>query len=112
MKVQKLPFKEVKEIRHNPIGLVCILNSTLLFMTLFLVIFYIIQANIVTANRHKINLLREDLGFLNETLSSLEIKKTSFEDTFLVLNFALSHNMVEAKDAVYLFEKGNVALRP
>jgi len=75
-------------------------------------IYYVVQANIIAASNYKISTLNQKLESLNEIRSSLAVQKSSMEDPVKVLNFALSQNMVEAKNAVYLFENGDVALRP
>ncbi len=77
-----------------------------------LVVYYVVQANIIAASSYKVSLLNQKLESLNEVRSSLAAQKSAMEDPAKVLEFALSHNMVEAKNAVYLFENGNVALRP
>lgn len=76
-----------------------------------MVIYYVIQANIIAADSYKISLLNKKLESLNEIRSSLSAQKSSMEDPARILDFALSHNMVEVKNAVYLFENGNVALQ-
>jgi len=75
-------------------------------------VYYVVQANIIAAGNYKINLLNQKLESLNEIRSSLAVQKSAIEDPDKVLEFALSHNMVEAKNAVYIFESGDVALRP
>ncbi len=75
-------------------------------------IYYVVQANIIAASNYKVSLLNQKLESLNEVRSSLAAQKSSIEDPARVLDFALSQNMVEAKNATYLFENGNVALRP
>ena len=75
-------------------------------------IYYVVQANIIAASNYKISLLNQKLESLNEVRSSLAAQKSSMEDPARILEFALSQKMVEAKNVVYLFENGNVALRP
>lgn len=104
--------KAVKELNNNSIGSVFIINVIALLIVGLLVIYYIVQANIIAASNYKINLLSQKLESLNEVRSSLIIQKSEIEDPVKILDFALSQNMVEVKNAVYLFENGNVALRP
>ena len=101
-----------KEIANNSISMVFIINTIILLIAGLLTIYYVVQANIVAASNYKISLLNQNLESLNEVRSSLAAQKSSMEDLAKVLDFALSQNMVEAKNAVYLFESGNVALRP
>ncbi len=101
-----------KETANNYISMVFIINTILLLVVGLLVVYYVVQANIIAASNYKINLLGQKLESLNEIRSSLASQKSSKEDPVKVLDFALSQNMVEVKNAVYLFENGNVALRP
>ena len=74
-------------------------------------VYYVVQANVIAASNYKTSSLNQKLESLNETRSSLAVQKTSMEDSAKVLNFALSQNMVEAKNVIYLFENGDVAQR-
>ena len=103
---------KIKEFNPNPISIVFIVNTIILLIAGLLVIYYVVQANIIAASNYKINLLNQKLESLNEVRSSLAIQKSSMENPVRVLDFALSQNMVEAKNAAYLFEAGNVALKP
>ena len=102
----------VKELRHNPISTVFVVNTIILLIVGLLMIYYVVQANIIAASNYKISMLNQKLESLNEVSSLLAAQKSAMEDPAKILEFALSHNMVEAKNAVYLFENGNVALRP
>lgn len=101
-----------KETVHNSISTVFVVNTIILLIVGLLMIYYVVQANIIAASNYKINTLNQKLESLNEVHSSLAAQKSSMEDPARVLNFALSQNMVEEKNAVYIFENGNVALRP
>ncbi len=103
--------QRVKEL-DNSIGSVFKINATILLIIGFLAVFYVVQANIIAASYYKISRINQTVDSLNEVRSSLASQKSSIEDPARVLDFALSRNMVEAKDAVYLFESGNVALKP
>lgn len=102
----------VKELNHNPISAVFIVNMIILLIAGLLMIYYVVQANVIAAGNYKISILNQKLESLNEIHSSLAAQKSSMEDPARVLDFALSQNMVEAKNAVYLFENPDVALRP
>ncbi len=101
-----------KELNHNPVSTVFILNVVISLIAGLLIIYYVVQANIIAADNYKINLLNEKIDSLNGVRSSLAAQKLSMEDPARILDFAVSQNMVEAKNTVYLFENGNVALKP
>ena len=88
------------------------INVIILLIAGLLMIYYVVQANTIAAGNYKINLLNQKLESLNEVRSSLAAQKSSMEDPAKILEYALSQNMAEAKNAVYLFENGDVALRP
>ncbi len=102
----------VKALNYNSVSTVFIINAGVLLIASLLVIYFVIQANIIAASSYKISQLNQELQSLNETRSSLAVQKSAMEDPARLLDFALSQNMVEAKNAAYIFENGNVALRP
>ncbi len=102
----------VKKLKHNPISTIFIVNMIIMLVVGLLAIYYVIQANVIASSNYKISLLSQELESLNEVHSSLIAQKTAIEDPAKVLDFALSYNMVEAKNAVYFFENGDMALRP
>ncbi len=99
----------VKELNNNQISIVFLINTIMLLIAGLLVIYYVVQANIIAAGNYKVSMLSQKLESLNEIRSSLAAQKSSMEDPARVLGFALSQKMVEAKNATYLFESGNVA---
>ena len=92
----------------NPI---LISNVTLLAVLGLVLSFYIIEANMMAADKYSIKVLDEKLTSLNEVRTSLSAKRSVTEDPSGLMDFAKSHNMVEAKNVTYMFENGNVALR-
>ena len=104
--------KVVKELNNSSISSLFIINVIALLIVGLLVIYYVVQANIIAASNYKINLLSQKLESLNEVRSSLAVQKSSLEDPSKVLSYALSQNMVEAKNAIYIFENQDVALKP
>jgi len=104
--------KPVKELNYNQVGTVFVLNVAIALMAGILIIYYVVQANIIAASSYKIIILNEKLDSLNESRASLASQKTAMEDPAKILNFAVSQNMIEVKNAVYIFENGSVALRP
>ncbi len=99
----------VKELNYNSVSTVFIVNTIILLIAGLLIIYYVVQANIIAASNYKVSMLNQKLETLNEVRSSLAAQKSSMEDPARILDFALSQNMVEAKNPVYLFENGNVA---
>jgi len=101
-----------KEIPSNNISTIFIFNVILFLIIGLLTVYYVVQANVIAANNYKISLLNQKLESLNEVRSSLDAQKSSIEDPERITDFALSQNMVEAKNTTYIFQNGNVALRP
>ncbi|HEY4474722.1 MAG TPA: hypothetical protein VJC06_02265 [Candidatus Paceibacterota bacterium] len=104
--------RAVKELNNNSISTIFIVNTIALLIVGLLIIYYVVQANIIAASSYNINLLSQKLESLNDIKSSLVVQKSAKEDLVKVLDFALSQNMVEAKNAIYFFENPDVALRP
>ena len=104
--------KTVKELNNNSISTIFIVNTIALLIVGLLIIYYVVQANIIAASSYNINLLSQKLESLNDIKNSLAVQKSAKEDPVKVLDFALSQNMVEAKNAIYIFENPDVALRP
>ena len=104
--------RAVKELNNNSISTIFIVNTIALLIVGLLIIYYVVQANIIAASSYNINLLSQKLESLNDIKSSLAVQKSAKEDPVKVLDFALSQNMVEAKNAIYFFENPDVALRP
>ncbi len=102
----------VRELNHNSISTVFVINTIVLLIAGLLAVYYVVQANIIAAGNYKISMLNQKLESLNEVRSSFAAQKSSTEDPARILGFALSQNMVEAKNAVYLFENPDVALKP
>lgn len=95
----------------QPINPILVSNIFLLGIAGLLLSFYIIQANIIAADKYKIKILNEKLTSLNEVETSLAAQKSEAENPSGLMEFARSRNMVEAKNITYLFENGNVALK-
>ena len=102
--------KEEKAQVQESIGMAGILNICLIGAVCFMLTYYIIQANILAANGYKMKVYSDQLAAFNETNTSLVSKVQSVTDTLGIANFAESHGMIQAKNANYIFENGNVAL--
>ncbi len=76
---------------------------------IFLMTYFIVISNITTASDYRIGLMNEKLAGLIEANGILTAQKLSIEDSSLMLNFAESHNMIEAGYVTHIFESGNVA---
>lgn len=98
---------------HSPTVNPILVSNIILLGVLGLVLsFYIIEANMIATDKYRIKVLDEKLTSLNEVRTSLAAKRSAVEDPSGLMDFAKSHNMVEAKNVTYMFENGNVALRP
>ena len=86
-------------------------NIGLACSTLLLLGFYVLHANMMAAAHYEIKQLNEQVTLLTDGNSALSAQRTQLEDPSLLAEFAVSHNMVEAKDTLYLFDGGNVALQ-
>ncbi len=116
MTVNKRPVlsksrQEVKELNHNSVSTVFLLNTIILLIAGLLTVYYVVQANIIAAGNYKVNLLNQKLESLNEVRGSLAAQKSLMEDPTRIVEYALSRNMVEVKNTAYLFENGKVALQ-
>lgn len=86
-------------------------NIFLLTAIVALALYYIIGANGLAAVNYKVKLLNDKLTQLDEDQAILLSKKAGVEETLITHEFARSHNMVEAKNISYIFEKSSVAQR-
>ena len=95
----------------QPINPILVSNVILLGLFGLLLSFYIIQANIIAADKYKVKILNEKLTSLNEIRTSLAAERSETEDPSELMEFARAKGMIEAKNITYIFENGNVALR-
>ncbi|MEX2090546.1 MAG: hypothetical protein WD989_00205 [Candidatus Paceibacterota bacterium] len=95
----------------QPVNPILVSNVILFGILGLLLSFYVIQANMIAADRYNIKILNEKLASLNEVRTSLVAERSKTEDQSKLIEFALSIGMVEAKNVSYVFENGNVALR-
>jgi len=65
----------------------------------------------LAADKYRIKILNEELASLNESKASLSVQRLNTEDLSMLLEFARTKGMVEAKNAIYVFENGNIALQ-
>ena len=89
---------------------IAVFNMFLLAAITFLIIYYVIISNTITASNFRISLLSNQLAELTESNSLLTAKKLSVEDSSIILNFAQSHYMTESKYVTHIFESDDVAL--
>lgn len=92
-------------------GLIGIANSCLFLLCIVSALFYVVWANSAASDDYRAAQMREDLVRLTEDNSARLSQKNSIEDPASALEFAHNQHMVEAKDIVYVFENGSVALR-
>ncbi len=88
-----------------------IINGSLILVFGVMAFLYVIWANGAASYDYQSTQLREELVRLTDTNSALLSQKNSTEDPASAVEFAHNQGMVEAKDVVYVFENGNVALR-
>jgi len=91
-------------------GPMLVINSILLAAGALLILYYVIGANGIASASYKIKILNDRLAQLNEEQSNLIAQKAGVEES-VAIEFAKSHNMVEAKNTSYIFESKNVAQR-
>jgi len=94
-----------------PINPILVSNVILLGIVGLLLSFYIVQANMIAADKYKVRILTEKLTILNEARTSLAAEMSKSEDPSTLMEFARSKGMVQAMNIGYVFENGNVALK-
>ncbi|MBI2065002.1 MAG: hypothetical protein HYT62_03060 [Candidatus Yanofskybacteria bacterium] len=76
-----------------------------------LLFYYVMMANVVSAENYRIQTLRDKIELLAETNGDLMNQKLLLENPNVLFEFAKSHGLVEAKNISYIFENKNVAQR-
>jgi len=102
-------MKHAKTIKQHDI--ILWINILLFGVASLLLFYYIMMANSVAAKNYRVQTLRDKIESLAEINGTLMTKKIALESPAALLEFALSQNLVEAKNVVYLFENKNVAQR-
>lgn len=105
----------MKQNIHNTVVLnytgIAVVNIFLTAAVIFLVMYFVVASNMTTASHYRIGLLNEEFSGLMETYGLLTAKKLSIEGSSTILNFAVSHHMIEAGHITHIFESGDVALQ-
>lgn len=78
--------------------------------SLVLLAYYIIQINGISGDTYRLTTLNGRLATLNETGSALADRQPLAQDPGFLADFASRRAMVPARDVVYLFENGTVAI--
>jgi len=86
-----------------------VLNVFLAAAIAFLMIYFVIVSNIMTASKYKTGLLNQELMDLSEVNGQLTSRKLLTDVPSEVINFAQSQNMIEAKHVTHIFEDSDVA---
>lgn len=73
--------------------------------------YYIVSVNKVAANEYSVSAIRTKIVKLTEAQSLLSVQKSNTENPESAAAFAKNQNMIEVKDAVYVFENNDVALQ-
>ena len=107
LKKTELTSKTKKDVLE--FNSVLVVNTILLIVSALLIAYYIIGANSITSDNYKIKLFNDRLMQFNEEQSNLLAQKGTFDETFMIREFAQVHNMVEAKNISYIFESRDVA---
>ena len=79
-------------------------------MSLLCLAYYLTGANAVASNEYHVSSLRNRIAHLNDKQSTLTAEKSATEDPASAQAYAQAQHMVQAKDILYVFENGNVAL--
>lgn len=99
----------IKTIRHN--DLTTWTNLILFGLAVLLLLYYVLVSGRIGSKSYQVRTLQEKIESLAETNSSLMSKKLSLDTPVLIMDFAQSHNLVQAKNISYIFEGKNVALQ-
>ena len=86
-------------------------NIMLFGVASLLLFYYVVMANSIASKNYKTQTLRNKIQALSETNSGLMAQKLVLETPTVLLEFAKSHNLVEANNISYVFENKNVAQR-
>lgn len=93
---------------NNPA--IFITNVALGLAALGLMIYFVVGANAVAADRYLIRELNERAVSLASENGLLMAERARVEDPALLADFARKNNMIEARDVAYIFETGRVAV--
>ena len=107
------PFESLKnkDFSANPARKFFFINTLLAMIGLVLLTYYIIETNGISADIYQLKLLNGRLATLNEVGSAISDQQSLPENAVLLADFVAQHTMVPARDVMYLFENGTVALR-
>lgn len=86
-------------------------NILLVGMGVLLLFYYVMMANYIAGTNYRVQTLKDKVSILAEVNSSLMSRKISLESPIVLLEFAKSRNLVEARNISYIFENKNVAQR-
>lgn len=84
-------------------------NISLMGVASLLFFYYVMMANSIAAKNYKTQVMQEKIQTLSEANSTLMSKKLVLEMPASLLEFAVSRQLVEAKNISYIFEGKNVA---
>ncbi len=88
---------------------IALLNMLFLAVAGGLLLYYVMQANAIAADHYTMQSLNAEVQSLSEVRMELAQQQTQLEDASLLVSFAATQNMVEAKGVSHLFESSNVA---
>lgn len=101
--------KNASKAVPSPLGVVVLLNIALTAASIFLLTYYVLQANRTAAQGYRVKQLNEHLLNLSEEHGALAAEQSRLEQPASLEEFARRRGMVEESDAAHIFEDGNVA---
>ncbi|PIR41144.1 MAG: hypothetical protein COV31_02805 [Candidatus Yanofskybacteria bacterium CG10_big_fil_rev_8_21_14_0_10_46_23] len=106
-------LKNVQNLKRSETNsrFLILFNFGFLVTCAVLVIFYIIQINVVVSREYRVKVLRDDVSALNKEIDELRAEQLDFDNIPQIAQFAQRAGMVEATGAAYIFEDGDVARR-
>jgi len=88
-----------------------LINLILLAMCVFLIVFYIVQINLLVSREYRVEILNNKLAKLLDQQNNLQADKFISDGMPQVAQFAQKSGMIEANNAVYVFEESSFAQR-
>jgi len=87
------------------------INIMFIGIVSLLLFYYVMMANVVSAENYRMQTLRDKIEMLADTNVGLMNQKLLLENPNTLFEFAKSHGLIEAKNISYIFENKNVAQR-
>ena len=101
--------KNISTIKENDV--VLWVNIALIGMASLLFFYYIMIANSIASKSYRTQVLMDTVDSLSEANGLLMSQKIALDTPAKISEFADSHQLVQAKNISYIFEKNDVALQ-